>query len=268
LGEHGVSTEAPSDKSVFGGPVDTPTWDREAPSPTFLDGGEPTWDGHGVPTEAPSAVLAFGGPVLTPTWGGEPPSPPTDEYVPPSTNDNVPTDVPPTFEFVPMGTAEPTHHDIPVDESPMDVEVPTGAEEELTHDNVPVDGQDSTVTNEPTGEPTREPTRDEGALSPVASRYTDSPTETPQAYVATDDDPLQPLHLSEDTVNGKTSWEWKDSKLEDMEHDRTVLVALLSVFGVGIFLSICVAHQMTQNPRGCCARYVYSHESRRHGIHR
>ena len=147
------------------------------------------------------------------------------------------------------------------------MEVPPGAEEELSHNNVTVDEEASTGSNEPTGEPTREPTRDDGTLRPVARVYTDSPTAIPQAYVATDDDPLQPqpLDLSEDINDGGTPWEWKDSKLEDMEHDRTVLVALLSVFGVGIFLSIFVAHQMTQNPRGCCARYV---ESRRHGKYR
>jgi hypothetical protein len=90
--------------------------------------------------------------------------------------------------------------------------------------------------------------------SPV--RGTPWPSPQPQSpYVANDDDPLQPLDTEPD-INGGT-WAWKDSELEDMEHDRTVMVALLSVFGAGIFLSICVAHQMIENPNGCCARYVY-----------
>jgi hypothetical protein len=270
LDEPGISTEAPSATLVFGGPVDTPTWGGgEAPSPAFFGGGEPQWNDNPVTTEAPSAVLVFSAPVVTPTWGGEAASnpndaPPTDEDVPTGTeeptHDDIPTDEPPNNEFVPTGTEEPTHDDIPVDESPVDVEVPSGTEEP-THDDVPVDEEVPTSTLEPTDEPTR----DDVTLKPIVSRYTESPTDTPQAYVTTDDDPLQRLDPSTD-INDGSSWEWKDSQLEDMEHDRTVLVALLSVLGVGIFLSVFVAHQMIQNPRGCCARCVYCHQSRRFGI--
>jgi hypothetical protein len=76
------------------------------------------------------------------------------------------------------------------------------------------------------------------------------------SYVPNDDDPLQPVDPTEFTDD--VAWKWKDSELEDIEHDRTVLIALLSVLGVGILLSICVAQQTMENPNGCCARYVNS----------
>lgn len=81
---------------------------------------------------------------------------------------------------------------------------------------------------------------------------TPSPTPRPEStYVATDDDPLQPLNPE---VGEDTAWQWTDSTVEEVEHDRTVLMALTITFTVGICLAIMTAQQMLENPHGCCAR--------------
>ena len=41
-----------------------------------------------------------------------------------------------------------------------------------------------------------------------------------------------------------------------MIHDQNVLIAVGVLCGVGILLMIITAHQMVENPDGCCARYV------------
>lgn len=90
------------------------------------------------------------------------------------------------------------------------------------------------------------------------------PAAKPVIYVATDDDPLQ----QEDESIAEKENEEEGSKtggigdliyfdhaesLEEMEHDRNVAIALGVCFGIGFCLLIMTAHQMLENPDGCCA---------------
>lgn len=65
---------------------------------------------------------------------------------------------------------------------------------------------------------------------------------TPVPYV-----PNGPLNEDD---NG---WDWNNSTIDDMEHDKTVIIALSVVFGFMFFFSIFVAYQMLENPDGCCS---------------
>jgi len=81
------------------------------------------------------------------------------------------------------------------------------------------------------------------AAPPTAYR---PPTLRPAVpYVSTDDDPLK-----EADANG---WVWNDSTIEEMEHDKTVIIALSVVFGLMFFFSIFAAYQLLENPDGLCA---------------
>jgi len=88
------------------------------------------------------------------------------------------------------------------------------------------------------------------------------PTQKPVAYVATDDDPLQ---NAEEKEKGELNSDGEDFSIgdyvyfdhkedwEDMEHDSNVAIALGVTFGVGLCLALIAAHQMLENPGGCCA---------------
>jgi len=69
-------------------------------------------------------------------------------------------------------------------------------------------------------------------------------------YVPSDDDPLKNTdgYLSE-----IEDWFSNESTIEEMEHDKSVIIALSVVFGVMFFFSVFVAYQMLENPDGCCA---------------
>ncbi len=77
------------------------------------------------------------------------------------------------------------------------------------------------------------------------------PTEPPVVYVPPDEeqDPIK-------NANTTGSWMREGETPEDMIHDRNVLIAASVLCGVGILLMIITAHQMVENPDGCCARYV------------
>jgi hypothetical protein len=83
---------------------------------------------------------------------------------------------------------------------------------------------------------------------PAASEF-DKPTSKP--YVSTDDDPLKD---DAEAGGSDSAWEWNTSTVDEMEHDETVIIALSTVFGVMFLFSILVAHQLLNNPHGCCAR--------------
>lgn len=79
---------------------------------------------------------------------------------------------------------------------------------------------------------------------------------TPKPYVSNDDenDPLKgPTSAG---AGGSTSagYAWDNSSVEELEHDQTVIIALSVVFGVMFLFSVIVAHQLLENPHGCCAR--------------
>jgi len=103
-------------------------------------------------------------------------------------------------------------------------------------------------------------------FQPIRHHFTESPSEAsitidddateltsaPTAgYIPPTDDSVDPLS-PDDPSNAR---EWNDSSIEEMEHDRTVLIALLTTFALGLLLSIFVAQQLMQNPNGCCTRY-------------
>lgn len=64
-------------------------------------------------------------------------------------------------------------------------------------------------------------------------------------YVSTDYDPLKEADDNE--------WTWNDSTIEEMEHDKTVIIALSVVFGLMFFFSIFAAYQLLENPDGWCS---------------
>jgi hypothetical protein len=90
------------------------------------------------------------------------------------------------------------------------------------------------------------------------------PTSKPVIYVATDDDPLQ---QEDESIAEKEGQEGNSQtggigdylyfdhgeSLEEMEHDQNVAIALGVCFGIGLCLTIITAHQMMDNPDGCCA---------------
>mmetsp|Transcript_21620 Transcript_21620/g.51577 ORF Transcript_21620/g.51577 Transcript_21620/m.51577 type:complete len:379 (+) Transcript_21620:151-1287(+) len=69
-------------------------------------------------------------------------------------------------------------------------------------------------------------------------------------YVSTDDDPLKSTDGFASTIE---DWFTNESTIEEMEHDRNVIIALSVVFGFMFFFSVFVAYQMLENPDGCCA---------------
>jgi hypothetical protein len=107
-----------------------------------------------------------------------------------------------------------------------------------------------------------EPTYDEPTydIEPTYDSYpvsypAESPAEKPQTeYVAADDDPLDPIAEGDGEDGG--DWEWDDSTIEELEHNRTALIALSVVGVIGILLAIVTAQQMSEKPDGWCAGYV------------
>jgi hypothetical protein len=234
--------------------------DSEQPTPVPLDtpvpvGGEddtpaPTGDEGATPT--PSAEEGGDGVEPVPGSGNVTPAPA------PGIDDTTPMPV----EDGAAGSESlvPTTEQFPGDDfdtpAPTPVaEVPTYDEptyDEPTYDEPTYDGP---TYDEPTYDgPTYdiEPTYDE----PTYDSYpAESPAEKPQTeYVAADDDPLEPI-TEGDGVDGG-DWEWDDETIDELEHNRTALIAL-SVVGVfGILLAIVTAQQMSEKPDGWCARYV------------
>lgn len=112
--------------------------------------------------------------------------------------------------------------------------------------------KETTPEPEPFFQPTLRPT-----LRPV------------KPYVGTDDDPLKGEdEFDNDFESNLPEWaqpaeEWvedwfsEDSTIEEMEHNKTVVITLSVVFGVMFFFAVFVAYQMLENPDGCCARLVF-----------
>lgn len=219
--------------------------------PTDGEGSPPTFDEADGLDEAPvSAPSVFGGdetPVPFPDAGGEgemAPSAGFDGETPVPFPDGDGT---PTIEFDENsptgGFDEPTPtegFDEPTPTVGFDEETPSYPVEDLSYTESPF---------EPTGSytpPVSEPT--------FPSYYeTSAPVARPESeYIPNDDDPLQPLNPG----IPDESWAWNDSTVDDVEHDRTVLLALSVTFAVGVCLAILTAQQMLENPHGCCARYV------------
>lgn len=87
------------------------------------------------------------------------------------------------------------------------------------------------------------------SFTPYPEVYKPPTLRPASAYVSTDDDPLK----EDDYDRDSGDWTWNDSTIEEMEHDKTVIIGLSVVFGLMFFFSIFVAFQMLENPDGCCA---------------
>lgn len=96
--------------------------------------------------------------------------------------------------------------------------------------------------------------------SPTTNFPFSSPTRNPptaKPYFPNDDegDPiLGPSTAADGGSNSGSGYEWDNSTIEHMEHDKTVVIALSVVFGVMFLFSVVIAHQMLENPHGFCAR--------------
>jgi hypothetical protein len=230
----GIETPQPTPVEFLGGPsmvspfTDSPTSTASPTeeSPTVVEGGE--FDD--TPVAAPSAgaeeamAPVLGGDDATPSagFGEEPTAPVAGVEETPSAGLDVETSAPVEFSSY--------------TEAPVAVPTTGSYETEPTPTYTP-----------PTGSYT--------PPTPTYSYATPAPSPKPQAdYVATDDDPLQD-EVNPDLITDD-AWKWNDSTLEDVEHDRTVVIALSVTFIVGICLAILTAQQMIENPQGCCARYV------------
>jgi len=154
----------------------------------------------------------------------------------------------------------------PVESESVDspVDAPVSSPVDSSFDS-PVDSPVSTSTETPTYNPTRykEPSSPSLEYEPPTAGPM-APTQRPtRTYTSSDDDPLKNDVLDEaDSMDSSSSeeWGWNEStveeieeKIEEMEHDKAVIIALSVVFGVMFFFSIFVAYQMLENPEGCCA---------------
>ncbi|KAG7346432.1 hypothetical protein IV203_005500 [Nitzschia inconspicua] len=105
----------------------------------------------------------------------------------------------------------------------------------------------------PTAERTEFPTAGRPSYDDVPFPSPSYVPPTPKPYVSNDDerDPILGPTSGGSSTSG--AYAWDNSSIEDLEHDRTVIIALSVVFGVMFLFSVIVAHQMLENPHGCCA---------------
>ncbi len=176
-----------------------------------------------------------------------------------------------------------------LDEAEED-ELPVDEEEKEAEDELPeIDEEEDVIGEDEEDEITDPPKKEvEEAPTPVAvdidedfsfGSFTDTPTAEPvprftpyptalrkpslrpaTPYVTTDDDPLKNDPF--DNAKGDEFDEWGfnqetveevEKEVEEMAHDKKVVIALSVVFGVMFFFAIFVAFQMLENPNGCCA---------------
>lgn len=214
-----------------------------------------------VPGEAPTAE---GNGDTTPTSGEEGQeeiNPPDEEGGAPmtpgesGTESETPAPAPTSGENGGDGPTPTTGEAAPTAE-----EVPTTDYGEGGEERPVATGEFDTPVPAPVGFPTFPPV--ERPTFPFSTPVYIPPTPRPEStYVSTDDDPLTQDVVGDDTYKIETDWNWNQSTIDDMEHDKSVVIALSVVFGVMFLFSIVVAHQMLHNPQGCCARY----DSRVHG---
>jgi hypothetical protein len=128
---------------------------------------------------------------------------------------------------------------------------------------VPTEGRDETpaptesksgVTSEPSAGPTPTPSRSrDQPTRPTKPQYA-PPTERPTGkYIPPDDDPVK-QEEEEEKEGGEAEWSEQQESLEQLERDQRVLIALAVIGGFVLLMLICLAHQLLENPDGCCAR--------------
>jgi hypothetical protein len=140
-------------------------------------------------------------------------------------------------------TVVPESTQAPSIASDGEVPEPTQAPSEQTPAPIP----DTINVESPTYAPTEDGGDGGGDEFDEWDNYT-PPTEPPVVYVPPDEeqDPIK-------NANTTGSWMREGETPEDMIHDRNVLIAASVLCGVGILLMIITAHQMVENPDGCCA---------------
>jgi len=89
------------------------------------------------------------------------------------------------------------------------------------------------------------------SFTPYPTPYRPPTLRPATPYVSSDDDPLK--EEDNDYEGDSGDFFTKQSTIDEMEHDRNVIIALSVVFGVMFFFSIFVAYSMLENPDGCCA---------------
>jgi len=185
----------------------------------------------------------------------EAPTPLTGTELPTKDATDEPTDTV-EDEDEPTDTVEDEDDDFDDEDEDEDAsQVPTAAPSPT-----PVDDGSEVSTAAPTisdggDELSSPPTVDQEEVEDVTPEPTSNPTEKPSVeYVATDDDPIDlPDSELPESEDEEGDYEWNDSNLEDIEHDRTVLIALASLTGVGLICMVITAQQMLENPDGICA---------------
>ena len=190
-------------------------------------------------TSSPTPAPVVGG--LSPTFGSiSTPSPgPFNETSPPEDGNVVGSPTP-----IGAGTNAPTAFEATTNTNP-----PTVA---------PFFGPtDPTFAGEPTG-PTfaGEPTGPTFVGEPTEPHIYKPPTEPPTAeYVPPPPSAGDPVEQEQEEEKEQDA-DWGEGKetLEELERDQRVLIALGVIGGIALLLLICTAHQMLENPDGCCAR--------------
>jgi len=131
-------------------------------------------------------------------------------------------------EDIPTQPETPVFNDITEAPAPTEVEAPTS-------DSAP------TPTN--------------AARTPFPTVYNPPSLRPALPYISATDDPLEDKYDADgDGYDDRFDWFAKDSEtIEELEHDKTVIIALSVTFGVMVFFSIFVAFQLLENPDGCCA---------------
>mmetsp|Transcript_8620 Transcript_8620/g.23274 ORF Transcript_8620/g.23274 Transcript_8620/m.23274 type:complete len:312 (-) Transcript_8620:749-1684(-) len=232
----------------LGGALDTPTaapTEDVAPTPAPTEeGDDETAEPTAMPTEDADEGLGSASGL---TVGAVPTGAPTVEDVGDDTTSEPTAEVDGTGEsptpspsVISIESIEPTESKQAATNPASDTESPTAAPSlQPTRKKTP-----------PTQSPTPRPTH-----KMKTHRPTTSPTR--DIYIPPDVDPIKDEDEDSDSADN-----WNDDKtannsdyetLAEMEKDRNVLIALAIVFGVGIILALATAHQMLENPDGCCA---------------
>ena len=127
---------------------------------------------------------------------------------------------------------------------PMNMGTPSPTASQISH------------TYPPTPAPFHAPTGPTFHGGPTEPHVYKPPTERPtEEYVPPPPSAGDPVEQEQEEAKEQDA-DWGEGKesLEELERDQRVLIALGVIGGVALLLLICTAHQMLDNPDGCCAR--------------
>lgn len=211
-------------------PVVPGTKEETTPSSSAQDDPVPTGDDTGEGAGNESVPVPTGDNTGEGNTGSANPDKlPILESAPAAAPVEVPTR---TNDIVPAPAAAPTEEDtVPAFEPP--VAVPTGFEPEEA--------------------PVTAPTESRPLFTPYPTVFRKPTLRPASVYVPSFDDPVkaEDENMKYDPTTG--TWFTNESTIEEIEHDKTVIIALSTVFGIMFLFSVFVAYQMLENPEGCCA---------------